>query len=180
VTIVRPSHTYDPTSVPIHGGWTQIERMRRGLPVLVHGDGTSLWTLTHHVDFAKAFTGLLGHTRAIGEAYTITSDDVLTWNQIYELLATAAGAEPRLVHMTSKAIAKVDPDRGASLVGDKAHSMIFDNTKIKTLVPEYVATIPFEQGAREIVAWHDEDPARRVIDDDVNATIERLLALAGD
>jgi len=179
VTIVRPSHTYDPTPVPIHGGWTQIERMRRGLPVLVHGDGTSLWTLTHHVDFAKAFTGLLGHTRAIGEAYTITSDDVLTWNQIYELLATAAGAEPRLVHMTSKAIAKIDPDRGASLVGDKAHSMIFDNTKIKTLVPEYVATIPFEQGAREIVAWHDEDPARRVIDNDVNATIERLLALAG-
>ena len=175
VTIVRPSHTYDPTSVPIHGGWTQIERMRRGLPVLVHGDGTSLWTLTHHVDFAKAFTGLLGHTRAIGEAYTITSDDVLTWNQIYELLATAAGAEPRLVHVTSKAIAKVDPDRGASLVGDKAHSMIFDNSKLRSVVPDYVATIPFERGAREIVAWHDEDPARQVVDEHFDTLMDRLV-----
>jgi nucleoside-diphosphate-sugar epimerase len=179
VTIVRPSHTYDRTSLPIYGGWTQLDRMRRGLPVVVHGDGTSLWTLTHHVDFAKAFVGLLGHTRALGEAYTITSDDVLTWNQIYELLGDAAGAEPHLVHVTSNAIAALDPERGASLVGDKAHSMIFDNTKIKTLVPDYVATIPFEQGAREMVAWHDEDPARQVVDEHVNATIERLLPLAG-
>jgi len=179
VTIVRPSHTYDRTSLPIYGGWTQIDRMRRGLPVVVHGDGTSLWTLTHHVDFAKAFVGLLGHTRALGEAYTITSDDVLTWNQIYQLLGDAAGAEPHLVHVTSNAIAALDAERGASLVGDKAHSMIFDNTKIKSLVPDYVATIPFEQGAREMVAWHDEDPARQVVDEDVNATIERLLPLAG-
>jgi nucleoside-diphosphate-sugar epimerase len=177
VTIVRPSHTYDRTSLPIFGGWTQIDRMRRGLPVVVHGDGTSLWTLTHHVDFAKAFVGLLGHTRALGEAYTITSDDVLTWNQIYQLLGTAAGVEPDLVHVTSKAIAALDPERGASLLGDKAHSMIFDNTKIKTLVPEYVATIPFEQGAREIMAWHDEDPARQAVDEDGNATIERLIAM---
>jgi nucleoside-diphosphate-sugar epimerase len=142
----------------------------------VHGDGTSLWTLTHHVDFAHAFVGLLGHTRAIGEAYTITSDDVLTWNQIYTLLGTAAGAEPRLVHVTSAEIAAADPRWGESLLGDKSHSMLFDNTKIKTLVPGYVATIPFEQGAREMVAWHDEDPARQVLDDRVTATIERLLS----
>jgi nucleoside-diphosphate-sugar epimerase len=178
VTIVRPSHTYDQTSIPIHGGWTQIDRMRRGLEVVVHGDGTSLWTLTHHVDFAKGFVGLLGNTRTIGEAYTITGDDVLTWNQIYTMLGTAAGAQPRLVHVTSTRIAAVDPEWGESLVGDKAHSMVFDNTKLRTIVPDYVATIPFEQGAREIVAWHDADPARRTVDERVNATTERLLESA--
>ena len=176
VTIVRPSHTYDRTMVPIQGHWTQIDRMRRGLEVIVHGDGTSLWTLTHHVDFAKGFVGLLGNTRAIGEAYTITSDDVLTWDQIFVLLGTAAGARPRIVHVTSDLIASVDPEWGAGLLGDKAHSVIFDNAKIKSAVPDYVATIPFEQGAREIVAWHDEDPSRRVVDERINATIERLLS----
>ena len=176
VTIVRPSHTYDRTSLPIEGGWTQIDRMRRGLEVIVHGDGTSLWTLTHHTDFARGFVGLLGHTRAIGEAFTITGDDVLTWDQIYTLLGTAAGVQPRLVHVTSDEIAAVDPEWGVSLLGDKAHSMLFDNTKIKTLVPDFVATIPFEQGAREMVAWYDEDPARQVISDRVNSTVERLLS----
>jgi nucleoside-diphosphate-sugar epimerase len=176
VTVVRPSHTYDRTSLPIHGGWTQIDRMRRGLEVIVHGDGTSLWTLTHHIDFAKGFVGLLGNTRAIGEAYTITSDDVLTWNQIFTLLGAAAGVQPRIAHVTSDLIASVDPEWGAGLLGDKAHSMIFDNTKIKTVVPDYLATIPFEQGAREIIGWYDEDPSRQVVDDRVNATIERLLS----
>jgi nucleoside-diphosphate-sugar epimerase len=178
VTIVRPSHTYDRASIPLHGGWTQIDRMRRGLEVIVHGDGTSLWTLTHHVDFAKGFVGLLGHTRTIGEAYTITGDDVLTWNQIYTILATAADAEPRLVHLASERIAAIDAEWGAGLVGDKAHSMVFDTSKLRTIVPGYVATIPFEQGAREIVAWHDADPARRAVDDRLNATIEKLLDLA--
>ena len=178
VTIVRPSHTYDRASVPLHGGWTLIDRMRRGLEVIVHGDGTSLWTLTHHVDFAKGFVGLLGHTRTLGEAYTITGDDVLTWDQIYTLLGTAAGARPRLVHLASERIAAVDPEWGAGLLGDKAHSMIFDNTKLRTVVPDYVATIPFEQGAREIVAWHDEDPARQTVDQRLNAIVDRLLDLA--
>jgi nucleoside-diphosphate-sugar epimerase len=176
VTVVRPSHTYDRTSVPIEGGWTQIDRMRRGLEVVVHGDGTSLWTLTHHEDFAKAFVGLLGHTRTIGEAYTITGDDVLTWNQIFTLLGTAAGVpEPRLVHVPSELIAEVDSRWGPGLLGDKSHSMIFDNTKVKGIVPDYVATIPFEQGAREIVAWHDEDESHRAIDPRTNDTVERLL-----
>jgi nucleoside-diphosphate-sugar epimerase len=176
MTIVRPSHTYDRTSLPIHGGWTQIDRMRRGLEVVVHGDGTSLWTLTHHTDFARGFVGLLGHTRAIGEAYTITSDDVLTWDQIHTLLGTAAGTQPRLVHVASDEIAAVDPDWGAGLLGDKAHCLIFDNTKIKALVPDFVATIPFEQGAREIIAWYDEDPARQLINERVNSTMDKLLA----
>ena len=178
VTVVRPSHTYDRASIPLHGGWTLIDRMRRGLEVIVHGDGTSLWTLTHHVDFAKGFVGLLGNTRTLGEAYTITGDDVLTWDQIYTMLGTAAGAEPRLVHLASERINAVDPGWGEGLLGDKAHSMTFDNTKIRTIVPDYVATIPFEQGAREIVAWHDEDPARCAVDEKLNTTVDRLLELA--
>jgi nucleoside-diphosphate-sugar epimerase len=176
VTIVRPSHTYDRTSMPIDGGWTQTDRMRRGLPVLVHGDGTSLWTLTHHADVAKGLVGLLGNTRAIGEAYTITGDDVLTWNQIFTIIGHAAGVEPDLVHVPSDLIASVDPNWGAGLLGDKAHSMTFDNTKIKALVPDYVATIPFEQGAREMIAWRDEDPDRRVVNEQLNATIDDLIA----
>jgi nucleoside-diphosphate-sugar epimerase len=176
VTIVRPSHTYDRTSMPIDGGWTQIDRMRRGLPVLVHGDGTALWTLTHHADVAKGLVGLLGNTRAIGEAYTITGDDVLTWNQIFTILGHAAGVEPHLVHVPSDLIASVDPNWGAGLLGDKAHSMTFDNAKIKALVPDYVATIPFEQGAREMISWRDGDPARRVVDERLNATIDGLIA----
>jgi len=176
VTIVRPSHTYDRTSLPIDGGWTQIDRMRRGQPVVVHGDGTSLWTLTHHADVAKALVGLLGNTRTIGEAYTITGDDVLAWNQVFTILGHAAGAEPQLVHVPSDIIASVDPEWGAGLLGDKAHSMIFDNSKVKAIVPDYVATIPFEQGAREMIAWRDEDPARRVVNDKLNATIDALIA----
>jgi nucleoside-diphosphate-sugar epimerase len=176
VTIVRPSHTYDRTSMPIDGGWTQIDRMRRGLPVVVHGDGTSLWTLTHHVDFAKAFVGLLGNSRTIGEAYTITGDDVLTWDQIFTILGRAAGVEPAVVHVPSDVIAAVDPAWGAGLLGDKAHSMIFDNSKVKSVVPDYVASIPFEQGAREMIAWRDADPARRVVNEKLDATIEQLIA----
>jgi len=176
VTIVRPSHTYDRASLPLDGGWTQIDRMRRGLPVVVHGDGTSLWTLTHHVDFAKAFVGLLGNSRTLGEAYTITGDDVLTWNQIFTILGHAAGTEPTLVHVPSDMIFEADPDWGVSLIGDKSHSMIFDNSKVRSAVPDYVASIPFEQGAREMIAWRDEDPARRVVDEKLEATIEALIA----
>jgi nucleoside-diphosphate-sugar epimerase len=176
VTIVRPSHTYDRTSMPIDGGWTQIDRMRRGRPVLVHGDGTALWTLTHHADVAKGLVGLLGNTRSIGEAYTITGDDVLTWNQIFTILGHAAGVEPELVHVPSDLIASVDANWGAGLLGDKAHSMTFDNAKIKALVPDYLATIPFEQGAREMMSWRDADPARRVVNEQLNATIDGLIA----
>jgi nucleoside-diphosphate-sugar epimerase len=173
-TIVRPSHTYDQTSVPFDGGWTAMARMRQGKPVIVHGDGTSLWTLTHHLDFAQGFVPLLGHPRTIGEAFHITSDDVLTWNQIARSLASAAGVEARLVHVPSDAIAAADPGWGAGLLGDKAHSMVFDNSKLRSLVPGYRATIPFEQGAREIVAWHDADPARQQVDDRLDAVMDKL------
>jgi len=174
-TIVRPSHTYDKTLVPFDGGWTVLGRMRQGKPVVVHGDGTSLWTLTHHRDFAEGFVPLLGHPRTVGEAFHITSDDVLTWNQIAETLAAAAGVTARIVHVPSDAIAAADPEWGAGLLGDKAHSMVFDNSKLRSVVPGYRATTPFEQGAREIVAWHDADASRQVVDARLDAVMDRLI-----
>src|SRR6476469_11171644 len=174
-TIVRPSHTYDATSVPFDGGWTVLGRMRAGKPVIVHGDGTSLWTLTHHDDFSRAFVPLLGHPRTLGEAIHITSDDVLTWNQIAEALAAALGVTPRLVHVPSDAIAAADPEWGAGLLGDKAHSMVFDNAKLRSVVPDYRATLPFEQGAREIVAWHDADVSRQQVDARLDAVMDTLV-----
>jgi nucleoside-diphosphate-sugar epimerase len=175
VTIVRPSHTYDKMLVPLEGGWTILRRMRQGKPIVVHGDGTSLWTLTHNQDFAQGFVPLLGHRRTIGEAFHITSDDVLTWNQIAETLACAAGTNADIVHVPSAAIAAIDPDWGASLLGDKAHSMVFDNSKLRGVVPDYRATIPFEQGAREIVAWYDDDPARQQADPRIDASMDKLI-----
>ena len=176
VTIVRPSHTYDCTLFPFEGGWTVIDRLLRGRPVIVHGDGTSLWTLTHHADFAKGFNGLLGNLHAIGEAVHITSDDWLSWNQIYETFARLAGVQPRLVHVPSDLIAAYAPDWGAGLLGDKAHSMIFDNSKIKRLVPGFAASIPFSRGAQEVLDWYAADPARRKVDAEFDALCERILA----
>jgi nucleoside-diphosphate-sugar epimerase len=175
-TIVRPSHTYDRTLVPFDGGWTALGRMLAGQPVIVHGDGTSLWTLTHHEDFARAFVPLLGQSRTLGEAFHITSDEVLSWNQIAEALGVALGVTPRLTHVTSDAIAAADPDWGAGLLGDKAHSMIFDNTKVRGVVPGWRAVIPFERGAREIVDWHLADPARQVTDARLDAVMDKLAA----
>jgi len=175
-TIVRPSHTYSEVYVPVHGNWTTIDRMLRGLPVIVHGDGTSLWTLTHSSDFAKGFVGLLGNSRAIGEAYHITSDEWLTWNQIHEILAAAVGVHPELVHVPSDLIAAYDPIWGESLLGDKAHSFILDNSKIKRVVPDFVCTTPFSRGAEEVIAWHRADPARQQVDENFNAICDRILS----
>jgi nucleoside-diphosphate-sugar epimerase len=175
-TIVRPSHTYDRTSIPLLGNWTDIHRMRQGQPVVVHGDGTSLWALTHHVDFAKAFVGLLGHPKAVGESFHITTDEILTWNEIYETLAAAAGVTPRLVHVASDTIVAAQPNLEGPLLGDKAHSVIFDNSKVKALVPDYVATIPWAVGAREIIEWYDAHPEHQVVDDAMNALFDKLVA----
>jgi nucleoside-diphosphate-sugar epimerase len=175
ITIVRPSHTYDKTRVPVYGRYTMIDRMRKGKKVIVHGDGTSLWTLTHHKDFAKGFVGLIGNYHAIGEAFHITSDEILTWNQIYEILAYAAGVEAHIVHVPSDILAAFDPEWGANLLGDKAHSMIFDNTKIKRIVPDFVASIPFSQGAREILAWFDADPTRQVVDEEFDSLLDKII-----
>jgi nucleoside-diphosphate-sugar epimerase len=174
-TIVRPSHTYDKTLVPFDGGWTVLARMRQGKPIVVHGDGTSLWTLTHHQDFAAGFVPLLGRSRTVGDVFHITSDDVLTWDQIAQALADAAGTRADIVHVPSDVIAAADPGWGASLLGDKAHSLVFDNSKLRSVLPGYRAVIPFEQGAREIVGWHDEDPARQRADARVDALMDRLI-----
>jgi nucleoside-diphosphate-sugar epimerase len=176
MTIVRPSHTYDRTLLPFDGGWTVVDRMRRGAEVVVHGDGTSLWTLTHHVDFAKAFVGLLGHPAAIGDSFHITSDEWLSWNQIFQIVADAAGVEAKLLHVPSDAIAAADPEWGAGLLGDKAHSMVFDNSKVRRLVPNFTAVIPFADGAREILDWYDADPSRQRVDTAMDATMDQLVA----
>jgi nucleoside-diphosphate-sugar epimerase len=175
-TIVRPSHTYDATKTVLSGGWTSLARMLAGKPVIVHGDGTSLWTVTHNTDFARAFVPLLGHPRTLGEAFHITSDDVLTWDQIAYALGAALGVTPRLVHVPSDVIAAHDPGWGAGLLGDKTHSMVFDNSKVKSVVPGWNAVVPFERGAREIAAWHLADPARQVVDEKLDALMDRLAA----
>jgi nucleoside-diphosphate-sugar epimerase len=174
--IVRPSHTYDRTLLPFEGGWSVVERMRQGKPVMVHGDGTSLWTMTHHADFARGFVPLLGRTDVLGEAFHITSDEVLTWDQIARTVGAAAGVTPDIVHVPSDAIAAADPDWGASLLGDKAHSMVFDNAKLRQVVPGYQAQITFAEGAREIVAWYDEDPARQRGDLRTDELTDKLIA----
>jgi nucleoside-diphosphate-sugar epimerase len=176
MTIVRPSHTYDRTMLPMQGGYTVINRMRQGKKVIVHGDGSSIWVMTHHKDFAKGFVGLLGNHRAIGEAFHITSDELLTWNRIFELCASAAGAKARLVHIPSELIAAYDARWGAGLLGDKTNSMIFDNSKIKSVVPDFAATIPFSQGAKEIMAWYDADPARQTIDEAYDRLLDKMIA----
>jgi nucleoside-diphosphate-sugar epimerase len=160
----------------MQGGYTVIERMRRGRPVVVHGDGASLWTLTHHRDFAKGFVGLLGHPGAVGEAFHITSDEAVTWDQIHRIFADAAGAPPpEIVHVPSDVIAAYDPSWGAGLLGDKTHSMIFDNTKIKRFVPDFAATIPLSWGARDVIAWYDGDPARRAVNDAFDRLTDTIL-----
>ncbi|AFZ67365.1 SDR family oxidoreductase [Deinococcus peraridilitoris] len=176
ITIVRPSHTYDQTLLPMDGGYTVVRRMRQGKKVIVHGDGTSLWVLTHHRDFALGFVGLLGNPHALGDTFHITSDELLTWNQIFETVARAAGTTVQIVHVPSARIAAADPEWGAGLLGDKAHSMIFDNTKIKRVVPEYRAVIPFARGAEEIMAWYDADPARQKHDERLDRLMDDLIA----
>ncbi len=175
-TIIRPSHTYDQTKVPGAGGWTGVHRLRQGKAVVVPGDGTSLWVLTHARDLAKGLVGLLGNARAIAEAFHITSDEWLDWNQIYATLARAAGAELRIVHVPSTVINRYHAQWGGGLLGDKTYCAIFDNSKIKRLVPGFAATTPFSEGAREIVAWYDADPARQVVNEEYDRVMDELIA----
>lgn len=179
ITIVRPSHTYDERLIPTMGHWTDVARMRAGKPVIVHGDGTSLWTLTHSDDFAVAFAGLLGNPAAIGEAFTITGTHAPTWNQIYTWLAEAAGVpEPDLVHLASDTIAAFAPDLGPRLLGDKSHSSVFDASKVTALVPDFRTSITFDEGARRIIAHHDAHPAEQQIDAARDAAFDRMAAFA--
>ena len=175
-TVVRPSHTYDRTHVPLLGGWTVVDRMRRGEPVVVHGDGTSLWALTHADDLADAFVPLLGDERAIGEAFGITAPELLTWNEIARCLADAAGGSLHLVHRTTRDLVEQVPAWDPELRGDRSHPAVFDTSKIRGIVPTWAPRVPFAEGARQIVAWHDADDARRVVDPEVDALYDRLAA----
>jgi nucleoside-diphosphate-sugar epimerase len=183
VTIVRPSMTYD-SNLPIAlGGWgtyTLVDRLMKGLPVIVHGDGSSLWVVTHADDFAQGLLGLLGNERALGEAFHITSDKVLTWNQIYQGIAEALGAEANIVHIPSDFIARVAPHLAGSLLGDKTWSVVFDNSKIKEFVPDFQATIGFRDGIRRTLDWFAADEHRRRVDETVHSEMDRILrAYAG-
>jgi nucleoside-diphosphate-sugar epimerase len=181
ITIVRPTLTYGLTMIPAAINswgkpWTIVDRIRRGKKIIVHGDGTSLWTITHNSDLAKGFVGLLGNIQAIGHAFHITSDEVLTWNQIYETIGKAAGAEPKMVHIPSDFVAKFNADEGASLLGDKQWSSVFDNSKIKHFVPGYAATMPFAEGVRRSIEWFEADPKRCVVDKEYNQFMDRVIA----
>jgi nucleoside-diphosphate-sugar epimerase len=180
VTIVRPSLTYD-TVIPLPFAswreWTLVDRMLRGQRIVVHGDGSSLWTITHAEDFAVGFVGLLGNRAAIGEAFHVTSDELLTWDAIYQAIAHAAGTRAQIVHMASDDIVAALPEYAATLLGDKAHSVIFDNSKIRRLVPEFRPTIRFAHGIERTIAWFLADAARRIVSNESNAKIERLLAI---
>jgi nucleoside-diphosphate-sugar epimerase len=182
VTIVRPSHTYDARKIPTTFGssdFTVPKRMLDGKRIVVHGDGQSLWTITHADDFAVAFTGLLGHDRAIGETFHITSDEALTWDQIHRMIARALGVEARIVHIASEKIARLAPSFGPGLLGDKMHSVVFDNTKIKRFVPGYEAKIPFHRGIARSVETALADAALRKINAETDAIIDSLLEAYG-
>jgi nucleoside-diphosphate-sugar epimerase len=182
VTIVRPSLTYGETQIALAvNSWaksyTAVDRMRRGKKVIVPGDGSSLWVITHNTDFAKGLIGLLGLEPAIGHAFHITTDEVMTWDQVYRITGAAAGVEPRLVHIASDFIGACLPEALGGLVGDKAASAVFDNSKIKRFVPAYCATVPFGQGIRRTLAWFDADPARKRVDEEANARWDALIDL---
>jgi nucleoside-diphosphate-sugar epimerase len=179
LTIVRPSYTYGPTWIPSGFGgqdYTVVDRIRRGLPIVCHGDGTALWTMTASSDFAVGLVGLLGRKNALGESFHITSDEVLTWDGVYQAIGRAAGREPELVHVPSDLIATLYPDRGGSLLGDKAWSAVFDNGKIRRFVPEFATRTLFADGMTRSVAWFDADPERRTVSEKANAMIDRVIA----
>lgn len=179
VTIVRPSHTYS-TVIPICiGGWTEyttVDRLKRGQPIVVPGDGTSLWVLTHARDFAKGILGLIGHVQSIGEAFHITSDELLTWNQIHLQLAAALNVKAEIVHVTSDRICRLDPEYTGSLLGDKSNSAIFDNSKIKQFVPNFHASIAFADGIKSTLEWFEAKPSRQYVSAETNTFMESLIA----
>jgi nucleoside-diphosphate-sugar epimerase len=174
VTIVRPSHTYNKTKFPVIGHYTTINRIKQNKPIVIHGDGTSLWTLTHSRDFAKGLTGLFGNYKSLGEIFHITSDEWLSWNNIYSIIASHLNVELKIIHIPSEIIALYDSELGANLLGDKAHSMIFDNSKIKRIVPSFKASIPFDEGCKEIIEWHN-NPENQIIDSALDKLFDKMI-----
>ena len=181
ITIIRPSLTYGPSQIPLCGGswqhpYTLIERIIRKQKIIVPGDGTSLWTLTWNGDFARGLVGLLGQDRAIGEAFHITSDEVLNWNQIFMEVGLAAGVEPNLVHIPSDLITAYNPGAVGDLIGDKINSMVFDNSKIKRFVPDFKCEVSWAEGVRRSLGWFAADPTRQTIDASLNQTWDKIIS----
>ncbi|WP_411676181.1 SDR family oxidoreductase [Caproicibacter sp.] len=181
VTIIRPSHTYSKRNVPLavhgeNGSWQVLQRILSGKPVIVHGDGLTLWTFTHADDFAKGFCGLLGNPHAIGEAVHITSDEAITWNDAYEAIGAALGVKPNLVHIPSDFLAAFDPELLGKLLGDKACCGVFDNTKLKRLVPGFQAEIRFADGVRRSVEYLRSHPELQTPDPEFDAWCDRVVA----
>jgi nucleoside-diphosphate-sugar epimerase len=177
-TILRPSYTYGKTWIPLAltaRSYNPVYRIRKGLPIISHGDGESLWVMTHNSDFASAFTGLIGHSGAINNHFHITSDEVHTWDQIYKIVGKIVGREPKLVHIPSDFINSIEPDWGAGLLGDKARSMVFDNSKIKRLLPQWKAVKSFEAGIGESIKWFEEMPTRMNIDPEIDIKMNRII-----
>lgn len=180
ITIVRPSLTYGKSMIPAalnswEKPWSIVDRMRQGKKIIVHGDGTAFWTMTHNTDFSKGIIGLFGHTQAFGHAFHITSDEVLTWNQIYESIGRAAGVEPNLIHIPTDFITKISPDDIGTLTGDKAVGAIFDNSKIKRYVPEFQATTSYAKGVKQSVSWFEANPERCQVDEEWNQLMDSII-----
>lgn len=181
ITIIRPSHTYDERSIPLgvhgkNGSWQVVKRMLAGKPVIVHGDGTSLWTMTHNSDFAKGFFGLMGNIHAIGEAFQITSDETVTWNQVYQSIADSLGVTYKPYYVASEFLAAVsDYDFTGSLIGDKANSIVFDNTKLKKAVPDFKATIRFDQGVRKTIEFVLSHPEYQKEDKEFDEWCDKVI-----
>ena len=181
VTVIRPSLTYGPSQIPILGAswghpFTLVDRIQRGKKVIVPGDGNSLWVLTWNADFAKGLLGLLGNPKAIGEAFHITSDEVLTWNQIFEELYSAVGVESNILHIPSDLIVAYDPGQLGTLIGDKINSVIFDNSKIKRFVSDFRCEVDWSVGIRRALRWFEQDPSRRTIDEAMNLMWDKIIA----
>lgn len=183
MTIVRPSHTYDERHIPlgVHGKkgfWQVIQRMLENKPVIVQGDGTSLWILTHNTDFAEGFVGLLGNPKALGEAFHITSDESLTWNQIYQEIAKALHVPLKLYHVTSDFLSAVGKqyDFEGSLTGDKSTTVIFDNSKLKSVVPTFSAKVPFRKGVRLTLEYLEKHPECKVLDAEFDLFCDQVIA----
>ena len=180
ITIVRPSLTYGPSQIPLVVGswshpWTVIDRIKHGRPLIVPGDGTSLWVMTWNADFAKGLLGLLGNQAAIGEVFHITSDEVLTWDQIYRQTFEAVGASPVILHLPSEVIAAYWPHAHSSLLGDKVHSMVFDNRKIKSVVPDFDCEVTWAEGVRRAINWHHSHPQFQTVDHQLDALMEQMV-----
>jgi nucleoside-diphosphate-sugar epimerase len=180
ITIIRPSHTYDESSVPLaihgkNGTWQVIDRIMKGKPVIIHGDGSSLWTVTHNSDFAKAFIGIMGNHAAIGEAIHITSDEAITWDKIYDCIGEALNVEVKKIHVSTDFLVECQVDLEGGLIGDKTNTVVFDNSKIKRLVPDFVATVRFDQGVKLSIEYLLSHPELQIADEEFDLFCDKII-----